>query len=284
MFKARFNRFAMTAMSLVLVAGVFASSNVHAQSASASNNMAAKKLLLAARIKQAETQIAVLKERRKELREEFAQLKVVQQDLQKQHDKSGISGESFGEVIKSLQAKRVDLMIDIAGLNARRETVMQLRDEMEKGSKELMAELSDLLQVEEDRLAEAEALYKKKALAGTDFQKAKTRVLEVRIRIAEARQPGKSSTVLTDQLLNTSLERAEKKARLEKTEALLSTFTSSRKTLDQANDTERRIVFAAQRIDENAAATAAAKANLDNLMVQLEQLERDLKDLKEADK
>ena len=94
----------------------------------------------------------------------------------------GVSIESFPEIVKNLQSQRIDLMIDLAGLTAKREAIL-------------------VAQKEVDDKSESSADHK---------------------------------TILADSLLETSLELAEKKARLALVKTLLADVLPARKELESA--------------------------------------------------
>ena len=98
--------------------------------------------------------------------------------------KVGVSIESFPEIIKNLQSQRIDLMIDLAGLTAKREAILILTAQKEVVDK---------------------------SESSTDHK-----------------------TILADSLLETSLELAEKKARLALVKTLLADVLPARKELESA--------------------------------------------------
>ena len=97
--------------------------------------------------------------------------------------KVGVSIESFPEIIKNLQSQRIDLMIDLAGLTAKREAILTAQKEVVDKSE-----------------------------SSTDHK-----------------------TILADSLLETSLELAEKKARLTSVKTLLASVLPARKELESAS-------------------------------------------------
>ena len=94
----------------------------------------------------------------------------------------GISIESFPEIIKSLQSQRIDLIVDLAGLTAKRDAILSAQKEVDDESE-----------------------------AATDHK-----------------------TILPEALLETSLELAEKKARLTSVKTLLADVLPARKELESA--------------------------------------------------
>lgn len=220
-----------------------------------------------------ETQIDYLEDSRANAIKELASLKNVYEELQKEQDEQGISGESFGEIVKILQSQRVELMIELAGMEARRAAIFELKKEFEKESSDVIDQLSELLTVEQAQLDRVKMLVERGTASRSEYQKAQSRMLEVKIRLAEAKRPSKSSTVLNDELLNASLNRAEKKARLEKTETLLTTFTSARKKLEKADSTRARINNSTKKIDRSENQLQVLNTQLDDLKGQLERLQ-----------
>lgn len=94
----------------------------------------------------------------------------------------GVSLESFPEIIRSLQSQRIDLMVDLAGLTAKRDAILAAQKEVDDESE-----------------------------SATDHK-----------------------TILSEALLETSLELAEKKARLTSVKTLLADVLPARKELESA--------------------------------------------------
>ena len=94
----------------------------------------------------------------------------------------GVSLESFPEIIRSLQSQRIDLMVDLAGLTAKRDAILAAQKEVDDESE-----------------------------SATDHK-----------------------TILSEALLETSLELAEKKARLTSVKTLLADVLPARKELELA--------------------------------------------------
>ena len=94
----------------------------------------------------------------------------------------GVSLESFPEIIKSLQSQRINLIVDLAGLTAKRDAILSAQKEVDDESE-----------------------------AATDHK-----------------------TILSEALLETSLELAEKKARLTSVKLLLADVLPARKELESA--------------------------------------------------
>ena len=126
--------------------------------------------------------------------------------------KVGVSIESFPEIIKNLQSQRIDLMIDLAGLTAKREAILTAQKEVVDKSE-----------------------------SSTDHK-----------------------TILADSLLETSLELAEKKARLALVKTLLADVLPARKELESATVLKTKSQKALEREIEisNKLRQAATEVNM----------------------
>ncbi len=217
-------------------------------------------------------QIASLTDDIKELRTQMVELNNKRIELFAKQDSLGISSESFGEIMKGLQANRVDLKIDLAGLNARKSAMLTLRAKSEKEHKvEMLEPLMKVLDLEEKNLADAEQLAKTKSVSQSAVRAAQLKVLEAEIRLAQARQP-KTGARFTDELLNIALDESEKEARLAKVEELLDVFAASRKSLEEGITTTKKFDSAAQHLSVLESELKTANKQLGYLLSDLEQL------------
>ena len=126
--------------------------------------------------------------------------------------KVGISIESFPEIVKNLQSQRIDLVIDLAGLTAKRDAILAAHKEVNGASE-----------------------------SSTDHK-----------------------TILADALLETSLELAEKKARLTSVKTLLADVLPARKELESATVLKTKSQKALEREIEisNKLRQAATEVNM----------------------
>ena len=141
--------------------------------------------------------------------------------------KSGVSIESFPEIVKSLQAKRIELMIDVAGLDAKREAIL-VANQKQPNESAILVPLERIVAHNEDKLARI----RKAKVSSAEIRSAELAVLESKVKLAEAKSRKPSYTLLSDALLNTSLALAESKARLAKTESLLNNVLPTRTQLE----------------------------------------------------
>jgi hypothetical protein len=148
-------------------------------------------------------------------------------EIEATENQSGVSVESFPEIVKNLQAKRIDLMIDLAGLDAKR-LAIQKAEMQRSDNSAIIRPLEKLVRLKEARLEKI-----RNAPTSEDEQRsAQMDLLSSQVQLASAKSNRTSSNLLSDSLLSTSLDLAEAKARLSKTESLLSDVLPSRKQLE----------------------------------------------------
>lgn len=150
-------------------------------------------------------------------------------EIQSVENKSGVSIESFPEIVKNLQAKRIDLMIDLAGLEARRDAILSAKSSKidQSSITEPLKQLIALKQNKLDRL-------RKTTASDDDKRTVEMELLSAKVQLARAKSNQSGSNLLSDSLLSTSLELAESKARLSKTDALLAKVLPARKQFESS--------------------------------------------------
>ena len=139
-------------------------------------------IALQQKIESKEANAEVLKQQLDQIKTSMRAMVKNLESLDTWEKKVGVSIESFPEIIKNLQSQRIDLMIDLAGLTAKREAILTAQKEVVDKSE-----------------------------SSTDHK-----------------------TILADSLLETSLELAEKKARLALVKTLLADVLPARKELESA--------------------------------------------------
>ena len=159
--------------------------------------------------------------------------------------KIGVSPESYSQVVSFLQLQNVELRIDIAGLKARTEKIVELQKEKTASSDVVKhaAELVELLQKKYE--SEVVSRFKQGELPASSLTDAKAQLLQAKLNLAQSKaklkSDGKSSV-----LLDLSLELAEKEARLDSVKGLLTQITSSYGEIDKSNQYKKEV----SRIDE----------------------------------
>ncbi len=183
-----------------------------------------------------------------ELQQQADELFSERVEIIREQDANGISLESFPEIVKSLQSNRIDLLIDIAGLDARREFLTQTKlDAQAEARAAILEPIKELLMVEEQSFERVRQLFERGSVSEAQVAEAERSVLQAKIRLAEA-SSRMDSGKLNDDLLVTSLERAEKQARLDKTMELLDSLEISRNAMQFREEIEIKIESSQRKI------------------------------------
>lgn len=186
-----------------------------------------------------------------------------------QQDSLGFSLDSFGDIIASLQTQRVELMIDLAGLEARRDALQNFAEAKINSdeNKESLQLLQELLASSEIELHHFEQLAKQGSVASSVVADANRRFMETKVRLLEAtnRNLAMDATQVGPPLMAVSLDRAEKQARLEKVEVLLSQLTSGRAQVRELDNLNLRYQQYQRQVDEIERAKSVAQNQLEYL-------------------
>ena len=198
---------------------------------------------------------------------------VIASDLAKSRaveDKSGVSIESFPEIVKNLQAKRIELIIELAGLKARREAIVAARADKPDNSA-ILTPLRKIIALQEKELNRIS----KSNGSAAEIRAAEIALLSSKIQLANANAAKPGSTLLRDTLLNTSLAYAEAKARLAKTESLLDEILPTRKQLDSVTRLKAKAKRLLEVETDLTRQLLTANRAVDQLRAQLEQMKED---------
>ncbi len=175
------------------------------------------------------------------------ELDKMRSDLLRQQYELGVSKVSYDEIIRHLQTQRVQLSVDLAGIEARREILIAQQESGQKSAeeqKEPLAEMiKQLIEIQQERLSSIEALHARGSAATGDVLNAKQQLLETQIRLAEkihAANDNRGSS-LDPELLNVSLARAETAARLNRVNQLLGEYVGARTTIDSLGRVQSEI-------------------------------------------
>ena len=172
---------------------------------------------------------ASLRKELKNIRENREQLATQLSEFDAAENESGVSIESFPEIVKNLQSKRIELIIDLAGLEAKREAILAANNTKQDNS-EIVAPLEKLVALQQGKLKRVREIKAPSA----EIRAAEASLLSSKVQLATAKNQNRSSKLLTDALLSTSLAQAESKARLAKTESLLNEILPARKKLESS--------------------------------------------------
>ncbi len=189
--------------------------------------------------------------------------------------KIGVSKSSFAEIMKSLQSQKIQLAIDIAGLEAKQEAILANQKKSRVRDKhEVVVPLEKLLSILENEQQEIEKLHKAGAISQAELRKAQRAVLEAKIRLAQA----KSNSARSESgqaLLDTALELAEKKARLSKTESMLKAVVPAIDIMAKIDNLEHELTDLKGARKNLANKVELRKADLDRLLDELEKAKKD---------
>lgn len=209
----------------LLAAHFIATSQLSAlQSVAEPDPAAAKAAQLNARLNDLAMQQQKLEQERTNHAAKSDQLTKEIQSMQAEQFKKGISSESYTEIVRTLQTQRVQLMIDLAGLEARQQAVQEYS--AAKNANPLFLEVIDKMQEQVEILKEtsehAKTLHEKRAGSMGDYRDAQRSLLAAEIQLRQMQLSNSESPEQTgDELRRIALERAEKSARLNKTSELL---------------------------------------------------------------
>ena len=180
-----------------------------------------------------------------EKQESMAMLRKLQTNLESNFsklDKVNISDFAFADVMKLLQVQRIELLIDIAGLEARQEKLST--SQQEKLELSILENEVELAKVKLELVSREFEFTKKLASKGTmssmEVERAKyqLKVTEQELRQKELSwEQARSGLEYSDTLI----ELVEKKARLKKIDSILSEQTQTRNTINEMENLKDRI-------------------------------------------
>lgn len=216
----------------------------------------------------------------KALEDQSAALKEQIREALAAQDALNVSEGSFEEVQRFLQTQRVTLMIDLAGLDARQKTVLELSEqnarESEKRSGPIVAKLAELVELERKHYAQQAQLFEKGAQSRAVLDECEKAVIVAEIQwlqaLQAANQTGPAS--VDPALAELTLSRAEKTARLAQTEELLKSLLPARVLMEQSAELKSR-----EKLLEDKRQTASNRLQrLDAQMTQFEEKMQELRD------
>jgi len=244
---------------------IFAPQNCLAQSAAPASQLRTAEAVFA----DAKQKMMLEQQRLDETRHHF---ETAEEGLQKQFAKEadlGVSLESFPDIIRILQTQRIELMIELAGLDAKRELLAKSIDG--KDSNQEVELLQDTYVLFAKRLASLKKLAAKGSASNTDVMSAQLSTNQAKLKLIKAKSATGDSHE-TAVLLDLSLERAERKARLAKTEELLANIAKARPVLNEREELTRgkklawdRMVMIQDQLRDREEQLRAAQRELDRI-------------------
>ncbi len=195
---------------------------------------------LKSRILSIEAELETTKAKRSGLQAELSEIDGTLRKNLSAQDATGISEEAFPEILRTLQTRRIQLIIDLSGIAARQFELKKIRSsQAERAGNRAEAKYKKLigsLQAEYDRLK-------------TDPQKNKQKLVETEVLMEQAKRALtqhlneanlNSSSFIAQELIAISLDLAENKARLSKVEELLGKSLAARNSIESINNTKKR--------------------------------------------
>ncbi len=214
---------------------------------------------LSAHLHQVEKQLQVLATQIDQSQHELDMARTKHEELiRDKGPNAGLSVSSFGEIVGYLQSQKVALTIDLAGLDARQSAIEEAAKKASQSGKHNMErqvmidKLHQIVNVQRQKLEQAEKLRKQGSASEGDFQDAERQLLEAEIRLADATASfGQAEdSTWNQQLIAVSLDRAEKQARLQRVEDLLAQYAATRPSVDQVNELNQVIGQLNARVQE----------------------------------
>ena len=190
---------------------------------------------------QSPTRMQSLTAAKKTYEERIDVLLRTERDLYQQQSKLGVSQESFGEIMKALQTQRIDLMVDLAGLDAKQITLLDAqKKETDQVAKSIIVPLAKMLELNMRVYELTKQSFDNGNVGESEVAKARLKLHAAELQLAQAKQATAETGVAAD-LLSTSIATAEKRARLEKTDELLKSITKSREIVQKGVSTQQEI-------------------------------------------
>ena len=202
----------LPSLCLAIIIGLSFSTSAWSQSFIEPRPLPPAAIALQQEIATKEANAVVLRQQLKQIKKSVLETVKNLESLDTWEKEVGVSIESFPEIVKNLQSQRIDLVIDLAGLTAKRDAILAAQKEVNGASE-----------------------------SSTDHK-----------------------TILADALLETSLELAEKKARLTSVKTLLADVLPARKELESATVLKTKSQKALEREIEisNKLRQAATEVNM----------------------
>ena len=140
------------------------------------------------------------------------------------------------------------MMIDLAGLDARRDAIESLNKTTTNPSDAVVPLLEKMVTSAADNLARFEMLHKNGSVPYTQIELEKQKLLELELRLVEAKNTsGAQPTVSNTELTTVAIMQAEKKARLSMIEELLRQFVDSRPAIQTISNLDAQLEIEKQQ-------------------------------------
>ena len=192
----------------------------------------------------------------------------------REQDSAGISGEAFPEIVRVLQTQRIELLIDLAGVESRKRVLEELNEnEVQKRKAEVQLQQEKHRALIDSLETELRNLTRGSSGDSEKIQRIEAMLDSAKWELAASQKAGKTqSSFAANELFQVALDFAETKARLAKVEELLDTSLQSRKGIDRIRVAEDKLEILRQQKANYEALALQKSAQLASLEVQLEML------------
>ncbi len=213
-------RIACLAIGFSIVLG---SQTMFAQSVSNAPRKSTKIKLLEVKIKETKDRLDQLADPIRDAKTRDGVLRNELGALEKLGNTMSVSAESYPEVLRTIHSQRVQLSIDLAGIGARYNAIEKAIDEITaEQTQRLLKPLRQLVDIHAAEVKHMKKLVGTGTISASKLRESEIALLGAKTKLAQVGSPiGGMLGHLNKQLLDTSLELAEKSARLEKASSLI---------------------------------------------------------------
>ena len=227
--------------TLICVSLVMVDANAFGQSVAPQKTASGKMLKLKSQYREALAEkIKVQQEKSRvettiqSVRQKLDDIAAVEKNILKSQEPLGISTESFPGIIGVLQTQKIQLTIDLAGLNAKRKTLLEIKEESAAQlNVDLIKEMEAIIEGQEVDLQRLKRLRESRSVSSAEVKKAELQVIASKHRLASMKASTGSNPQLQNSMIEVSLDIAESEARLNKTIELLDKVTPQRNQVDR---------------------------------------------------
>lgn len=197
-------------------------------------------------------QLAILQKRREESTLRFEEAKHQLDVWEDELGKADLSVEAYAEIVKMLQTRRVELVIQIEGIKARLESLTQLSKEKAESSQATLAQVvafhSQAIQIAEKILAHE--TNQRDANSPTVLERQlQLKKAQLDLAVAEA-ELSKASSAAVPELISLTTDRAEKSAQLRIVQELLAEVAKARPRIKEISTIREDIKLMSGRLSE----------------------------------
>lgn len=202
------------------------------------------------KLRQAQMQVQMLESAVMDSRQRVKQMLAELEQNNTQLTELDVSAASYEEITRMLQTQRVQLMIELAGLDARQQKMIELRDATRQRQSDQHDEVTSLLQQMVDQLSEKQKrlnkMYEQGSMSIAEVKAGELMLLQAQLNLAQAKADSPAEPAY-DMLTDISIERAEQQARLQMVESLLKKYYQARDNISSVRQLNANYEMELQR-------------------------------------